>query len=40
MIERPVAFNDELERFLDYEVDPGELDRPRTAEAVSADRSR
>jgi pimeloyl-ACP methyl ester carboxylesterase len=27
MVERPVAFNDELERFLAYEVDPGELER-------------
>ncbi|HYI79648.1 MAG TPA: alpha/beta fold hydrolase [Thermoleophilaceae bacterium] len=27
MVERPVAFNDELERFLAYEVSPNELDR-------------
>ncbi|HEU0019167.1 MAG TPA: alpha/beta fold hydrolase [Thermoleophilaceae bacterium] len=27
MVERPVAFNDELERFLSYEVSPDELER-------------
>jgi pimeloyl-ACP methyl ester carboxylesterase len=37
MVERPVAFNDELQRFLDYEVLPGELDRPRSAPAVAGD---
>lgn len=40
MIERPVAFNDELERFLAYEISPDELDEPRTASAVASDRLR
>lgn len=30
MVERPVAFNDELEAFLQYQVAPGELDRDRS----------
>jgi pimeloyl-ACP methyl ester carboxylesterase len=30
MVERPIAFNDELERFLAYEVAPGELDATRS----------
>jgi pimeloyl-ACP methyl ester carboxylesterase len=31
MVERPVAFNDELQAFLGYEVDPGELDPASSA---------
>jgi pimeloyl-ACP methyl ester carboxylesterase len=37
MIERPRAFNDELERFLGYEVEPGELEQPRSAAARAGD---
>jgi pimeloyl-ACP methyl ester carboxylesterase len=37
MVERPIAFNHELQRFLDHEIDPGELDRPRSAAAVAGD---
>jgi pimeloyl-ACP methyl ester carboxylesterase len=38
MIERPVAFNDELERFLDQAVVPGELEQTRAAVSVAGDR--
>jgi len=37
MIERPVTFNDELQRFLDHEIGPGELSSPRH-ERASGDR--
>lgn len=37
MLERPVTFNDELQRFLDYEVGPGELGASR-AEQRGGDR--
>jgi pimeloyl-ACP methyl ester carboxylesterase len=30
MVERPIAFNDELERFLSHEIAPGELDASRS----------
>ncbi len=33
MIERPRAFNDELERFLRHEIAPGELEKPQAASA-------
>jgi pimeloyl-ACP methyl ester carboxylesterase len=39
MVERPIAFNDELQRFLEYEVAPGELEQPRSAAAVAGDRA-
>jgi pimeloyl-ACP methyl ester carboxylesterase len=39
MVERPIAFNDELEKFLDYEVSPDELDEPRSPAAVAGDKA-
>lgn len=38
MVERPVTFNDELERFLHYEVSEGELEQRRAPEAQASDR--
>jgi len=40
MVERPVAFNDELEEFLHYAPRPGELEQPRSAAAVAGDETR
>jgi pimeloyl-ACP methyl ester carboxylesterase len=39
MVERPQAFNDELQAFLEYEVAADELDEPRSEAAVAADRT-
>jgi pimeloyl-ACP methyl ester carboxylesterase len=39
MVERPIAFNDELQGFLDYQVEEDELDQPRSAAAVAGDRT-
>jgi pimeloyl-ACP methyl ester carboxylesterase len=37
MVERPIAFNKELQSFLDYEVSPEELEQPRSAAAIAGD---
>lgn len=38
MLERPVTFNDQLEKFLKYEISEGELETQRSPEARASDR--